>query len=272
MQSIEFRKADWPALRELTAAYLADLRHQNDGFHHNKIFENAAYRIEFDGETRGFFSLGDSWEGGKLLCAFYLVPAARHASAAIFSRVLEEMDVRAALVVSNDALFVSLAFETMRARNAAFDMQAYNFTYGKPSRPAEYGPECLERVLPGEYETMNRLTQGQWEGCFGHPDYVLFALRHAGKTLGYGALARMPHHDGYVDVGNFTLPEYRRQGVGRSIIIHLSDLALQNRLTPVAGCWYGNRESFLTLTSSGFIPENRIFFVRFDAQEPTPAQ
>ena len=89
MKSIGFYKTDWPALREMSAAYLADLRHQNDGFHHNKIFENAAYRITLGGETCGFFALGDSWEGGKLLCAFYLIPAARRVSAAIFSRLLE---------------------------------------------------------------------------------------------------------------------------------------------------------------------------------------
>lgn len=266
MKQIDFLKTDWDTLQELTAAYFAELGHKNDSFYNGHIFSHDAYRIALDGATCGFFSYGDSWESGKMLFAFYLIPAARNASTAIFRKLIEEMDVSTALVASNDSLFVSLAFETMHAQNASFEMRAYNFTYGEPSRPAEYKADCLVEVQPDEYETMNRLTEGQWDGCFGDPDYAFYALRHEGATLGYGAIGRMKYNEKFVDVGNFTLPEHRQQGVGRSLIIHLSQIALRQGFTPVAGCWYRNQESVMTLISSGYMPENRIFFVRLKAQ------
>lgn len=73
----------------------------------------------------------------------------------------------------------------------------------------------------------------------------------------------MNYNQKNVDVGNYVLPEHRRKGVGRSILINLSKLAIQQGFIPVAGCWYGNKESVATLISSGMIPENRIFYVRF---------
>lgn len=83
--------------------------------------------------------------------------------------------------------------------------------------------------------------------------------------LGYknDSFHKMINNQKNVDVGNFTLPQHRRKGVGRSIMINLSKIAIQQGLIPVAGCWYGNTESISTLTSSGFIPENRIFYIRF---------
>ncbi|MDE6520461.1 MAG: hypothetical protein K2K91_08440 [Ruminococcus sp.] len=54
-------------------------------------------------------------------------------------------------------------------------------------------------------------------------------------TLGYGAICRMSYNKKNVDVRNFTLLEYRRKGVGRSMIINLSQIALSQGFIPVAG-------------------------------------
>lgn len=73
----------------------------------------------------------------------------------------------------------------------------------------------------------------------------------------------MDYNKKNVDIGNYVLPEHRRKGVSRSILINLGKIALEQGFIPVAGCWYGNTESIATLTSAGYIPENRIFYVRF---------
>lgn len=263
MKEIIFKKSDWDELQNLTSEYFTELGYKNDAFHNGNIFDNEAYSIIADEKICGFFSLGNSWEGGKMLCGFYVVPEKRRISDMIFGNVIEEMNIQSALVPSNDEHFVSLAFEKMHALGTGFEMQAYQFIYGEPSHEAEYGMEFLEEVQPEEYDTMNRLTEGQWDGCFGNPEFSFYAIRCEGKTLGYGATGKMKYNDKYVDVGNFTLPEFRQQGVGRSLIINISKLVLQQGKIPVAGCWYGNKESILTLKSSGFIPENRIFYVKF---------
>ncbi|RII33675.1 hypothetical protein D2A34_18290 [Clostridium chromiireducens] len=73
----------------------------------------------------------------------------------------------------------------------------------------------------------------------------------------------MKNNQKNVDVDNFRLPQHRRKGIGRSIMINLSKFAISQGLIPIAGCWHGNTESIEPLISSGLIPENRIFYVRF---------
>lgn len=121
----------------------------------------------------------------------------------------------------------------------------------------------MKEVSPSEYQLMNSLTENQWEGCFEDGNFKFYKIIDNKETLGYGGIGKMIHNQKNVDIGNFTLPQHRRKGVGRSIVINLSKLAIQQGLIPVAGCWYRNTESIATLISSGFIPENRIFYVRF---------
>lgn len=263
MENINFQKSNWDELLDLTTAYFTELGYKNDSFFYSNIFDNESYKIILDDVPCGFFSMGISWDKLRMLYAFYITPDKRGISDKILDDILEKMDIQAAFVVSNDQHFVSLAFEKMNALGTGFEMQAYNFVYGKPSREAEYSMEHLFEVQPDEYETMNSLTEGQWDGCFGDPDFSFYAIRHEGKTLGYGAYGKMKYNDKYVDVGNFTLPEHRQKGVGRSLIINISKLVIKQGLIPAAGCWYGNKNSIMTLKSSGFIPENRLFKVKF---------
>ena len=151
----------------------------------------------------------------------------------------------------------------MSALKANFDMQAFNFIYGEPEREAEYGMNCMVEVSPSEYKYMNSLTENQWEDSFGDENYSFYAIKEGNEILGYGSIGKMKHNQKNADIGNYVLPQHRRKGVGRSIIINLSKIAISQGFIPVAGCGYGNKESIATLTSSGFIPENRIFYVRF---------
>lgn len=263
MSDIVFTNTDWNDLTALTEEYLGELGGKNDGFHNGMMYGAAPYKVSLDGADIGFFSLSDGWDGGKMLTSFYVASGKRRYSAEVLDRVVEEFGVTAALVTSNDANFVAVAFEKMNALGTAFNMQAYNHVYGKPDRPAEFGRDKLCEVAPGEYGEMNRLTEGQWEDCLDDPSIRFYAIRDNGETLGYGAIGRLIRDSKRADVGNFTLPQHRRKGVGRSMLICLGEIVTEMGLTPVAGCWHGNKESIPTLASSGFIPENRIFYVKF---------
>ena len=133
-------------------------------------------------------------------------------------------------------------------------MQAYNFTYGEPNVKVDYGMECMEKVSDDEFGKMNELTEKQWDSCFDSDDFQFWKFVKNSITLGYGAICRMSYNKKNVDVGNFALLEYHRKGVGRSVIINLSQIALSQGFIPVADCWYYNKESILTLKSSGYIP------------------
>lgn len=260
---IEVSKTKWDEMQDYIKSYFEELGYKNDGFHNGMMFEGEPYLITCDDEKAGFFSVGNSWDEGKMLRGFYVIPSKRRFSREIFDKIMADFQLEAALVASNDAHFVGLAFEEMNALKTFFDMQAFNFVYGEPMREAEFGVECMKEVDQTEYESMNRLTENQWDGCFEDGSFKFYKIVSDGETLGYGGMGKLAHNQKNVDVGNFVLPQHRRKGIGRSIIINLSKIAIEQGMIPVAGCWYGNQESILTLTSSGFIPENRIFYVRF---------
>lgn len=263
MKTIAYQKTAWDKLEPMVRDFYAELGRKNDAFHNRLIFKNDAYVITADGAEAGFFSLGASWDNGRMLCAFYLVPAERVWCVEYFRQIVKELDIQAAIPASNDDLFLSLAFERMHKLNTNFEMQAYHFTYGPADRPAEYSADCLEEVPAASYPEMDRITEGQWKDCIGSPDYRFYRLVSEGKTLGYGGIGRLRCNEMTADIGIYTMPEYRLQCVGRSLVIHLSQIALDEGLTPVTGCWYGNKASIPTLKSAGYKPENRLFYIRF---------
>lgn len=263
MSDIIVYKTKWNEIQNLYTEYFDKLGYINDGFHNFMLFEGEPYLIICNGKESGFFSVGNSWDNGKMLRGFYVIPSKRQGLIKVFNKVIEDFHLEAALVPSNDTHYIGLAFEKMKSLKTSFDMQAFNFIYGEPEREAEYGMDCVKEVSSSEYKLMNNLTEKQWEGCFEDGHFKFYKITNNNETLGYGSIGRMINNQKNVDIGNFTLPQHRRKGVGRSIMINLSKIVIQQGLIPVAGCWYGNIESIATLISSGFIPENRIFYVRF---------
>ena len=215
---IKISRTKWDELQNYIKTYFEELGYKNDGFHNGMMFEGEPYLITFDDENAGFFSVGNSWDGGKMLRGFYVIPSKRRFSREIFDKIMVEFQMEAALVASNDAHFVSLAFEKMNALKTFFDMQAFNFVYGEPMREAEYGMECMKEVDPAEYESMNRLTENQWDGCFEDESFKFYKIVSRNETLGYGGMGKLAHNPKNVDVGNFVLSQHRRNTVNSFIV------------------------------------------------------
>ena len=263
MTDIKIKTTEWNIIADFLNAYLVQLGGKNDGFHNSMMFEAEPYLIEIDGSAAGFCSAAEGWNGGKMLTSFYITPENRSCSAEILDTLIAELELTGALAASNDYHFIAVSFEKMKKLDTTFELQAYNCIFTKPKRPAEFGRDKLCEVPPEEYDKMAGLTEGQWDGCYTEPGYSFYAIRDNGVTLGYGAIGRLPYENGTAEIGNYTLPEYRRRGVGRSILIHLAEIAAGKGFSPVAGCWYDNEVSIHTLVSSGFILDNRIFYVKF---------
>lgn len=259
--NITSKKLQWTDIQNLIDQYFTELGYKNDGFHSDIIFEGDPYIIEHNGETIGFFSLGNSWDDGKMFRTFYVLPEYRKLSMGVFQKLMDEFDIEAVLVASNDSHLISLAFEKMNELKTSFDMQAFNFVYGEPNRKAEFDRNTLSRVT--DFDEMNSLTEKQWDGMFDNDKNQFYVLKNGEEILGYGGISSMGYNKKNVDIGNYVLPEHRRKGVGRSLLINLGKIALEQGFVPVSGCWYGNTESKATLTSAGYIPENRVFYVRF---------
>ena len=63
--------------------------------------------------------------------------------------------------------------------------------------------------------------------------------------------------------GMFSKEDKRRNGVGRSIIIHLKSICHEMGVTPVPGCWYYNINSKKTLESAGYISKSKLLRFTF---------
>ena len=88
--------------------------------------------------------------------------------------------------------------------------------------------------------------------------------RRDDTNLGIGLLVQHPLNEAVVDLGMYTDPEARRQGVGRSIIALAARECLDRGQTPVAGCWYANWESRPTLEAAGLTSVGTIFTFTLD--------
>ncbi|MGL5414117.1 MAG: GNAT family N-acetyltransferase [Clostridium sp.] len=256
-------KVEWEGIKSLYEEYLEELGYKNDGFHNSMLFEGEGYGIYIREKCIGFCSIKSSWSKGKLLRGFYIRSTERKKSGEIFNKIIEDFKIEGSLVVSNDIHYIGLAFEKMNLLKTAFDMQVFNFVYGEPENEAEYNINHIREVKKDEYEIMNKLTENQWRECIEDEKFKFYKIISGDETLGYGSIGKMINNKKNVDIGNYTLPKHRKKGVGRSMMINLSKIALSKKLIPVAGCWHKNKESIKTLISSGFIPENGIFYIRF---------
>lgn len=82
--NITSKKVRWTDIQNLIDQYFEELGYKNDGFHSNIIFEGESYIIENNNEIIGFFSLGNSWDGGKMFRTFYILPEYRNLSMGMF--------------------------------------------------------------------------------------------------------------------------------------------------------------------------------------------
>ena len=260
--SIIAKRVGWDVIPGLIDRYFTAIGYRGDGFFCDNVFEGDAYLILNDGATVGFFSLGSSYyrAGGVMFRAFFILPEYRALSIKAFDKLIREFDIDSAFAATNDAHMVSLSFEKMRALGCSFDMQAFAFTYAEPKRPPEFGRETMSLVT--DFDQMHELTEGQWDGCFNDRSRY-YVLKDGGEILGYGGMYSNPYNKKSVDIGNHVLPEHRRRGAGRSLLINLGKIALEEGYLPVSGCWYYNSASYATLCSAGYLPEGRLFNVHF---------
>ena len=248
--------ATWDELGFEVASFLDETGHENDGFWDDGIYAAQPYRLE-----GGFYAVGE-WDGSAMLRAFWLPRRARALAQERFAEICAAHGIARAMVASGDELFLCLTLERMRETGGSLEMQAYNLTFGVPGRPAEFGKECFSRVPEAEYPEMHALTENQWAGEI-PPGTAFYRVMSDGETLGFGSVYPRMLDKNCVDIGNYVLPAHRRKGVGRSILINLAFAAIASGAKPTAGCWYYNHASIKTLVSAGFLPNARLFNVKF---------
>ena len=73
MITITVHKTKWNEIQNFITDYYVELGYKNDGFHNGMMTEGEPYLIICNEEKAGFFSVGASWDNGKMLRAFYVI-------------------------------------------------------------------------------------------------------------------------------------------------------------------------------------------------------
>ena len=170
--------------------------------------------------------------------------------------MLETLSPQYAFVPTNDELLVSLCMD----RQPKIEMQAYFFKRANAAvRQPEYPRELLTLASPDDGgDILDK--EGVAENIALGKYYV---MRKDGIFLGQGFYNKLTLTHDAASIGMSVHPDFRRMGVGRSIIMHLADICREKGVTPYCGCWYYNHNSKATLESSGFVTQTRLLKVWF---------
>ena len=254
--------ASMEEVKPLMKEYLDTITCVGDDFWEYNIRSSDFYRLEVDGSNIGYFAI---FQKERLLTQFYMKQEHWNLAQPVFQQLLKDYEVEAAYVLTGDELFLSLSMDD----HLRVEKQAYMFdgTVKNEVRPPEYPRSCLLPVKPEELDEVLEKT-----GDFFQPisrtkletgEYLLYKLCEGEEILGYGIIVPNVLLTRYWPCGMITLEKNRRQGIGRSIQLHLADICRENGFTPISGCWYYNHLSKKTIESAGRYTKTRILKVIF---------
>ncbi len=252
---IELTEISPADVRTAVEAHQLSLDWSGDSFMADQWLGGEHRAVVVDGEAVGV----TGWsEAGLSLLTLSL--AARRHDRQVAEAVLRESGARTAYVASWDAHHHAVlgAFATGIAS------QAYQFRLVDRDDLRE--PVTGLSVRPATAEDLPWLASTGFQD-----DYVQYldrdALSVALLDQGEAGIAvHVPHAlaDDVVDIGMYVDPALRRRGVGSSILaLTARDVLTQGR-TPVAGCWWRNWASRVTLETAGLTCAGTIFRLDLD--------
>lgn len=235
----------------LLALYKKQIAIPYDDFLEDWILESKIFSIEVGEEKCGFFGLN-----GNLLTIFFLDDLHFDQGNRVFQEIKRLHAPKEAFIPTTDLSALAIVLEAYHEIN----IQALHFLDTlRIVRPAEYGKEYFRLAVRKDLEEIKDIAGDFLE------DYEekivtqeLYVLEKEDELLGIGVLVRNRLMDNCIGTGMLTKESHRGKGVGRSIILHLKDVAYGIGLTPVPGCWYYNTNSRKTLESAGYVTKSKL--------------
>ena len=242
-------------------AYLASLSAPIDSFLEDLILEATPHAIVLGGREVGSFSLA---EGGTVM-QFYLLPEARRWSHAIFAKVRDRFAVSASIVPTCDEFHLGLAADDY----VAIEKGAYFFVDG----PTQEAPQLNERLAyrPADPSDLDSIRVANEDFLDDPAEELRKGQLHVGRLgeeiVALGLIVESRLLDRHASIGIFTREAHRRQGIATRTVDYLRRTCRMRGLTPIAGCWYYNDASRLTLEAAGMIVSSRLLKFAFTQDE-----
>jgi GNAT superfamily N-acetyltransferase len=252
---IELAEVSPADVRAAVEVHQLSLEWSGDSFMADHWLEGEHRAVVVDGEAVGVAGWTD--DGLSLLTSS---PAARRHDRQVAEVVLRESGARTAYVASWDAHHIAVlgAFATGIAS------QAYQFRLVDRDDLRE--PVAGLLLRPATAEDL------PWLESTGFQDEYAQLLDANALSIAVldgaeaGIAVHVPHalaHD-VVDIGMYVDPALRRRGIGSSILGLTARDVLARGRTPVAGCWWKNWASRVTLETAGMTCAGTIFKLALD--------
>lgn len=228
-----------------------------DDFWEDKLLYSKLYDIVCGDATIGYFAILDD---EKMTMFHVEIPYMRMAQQ-IFKSAIEKYNIKTAFVTTCDETFLSLCLDL----HTKIELQACFFDWMTCDSitPPKYGFECIQEVSLNDVDEINKITDNFFKGTESIPSTKIYKLTHDNVILGFGLLFQNPVVSEYYACGMVTLEQYRNQGVGRSMQIHLANICYTMGVKPISGCWYYNHNSKKTIESAGRFSKTRLLNVHF---------
>jgi GNAT superfamily N-acetyltransferase len=239
-------------------AYLASLSAPIDSFAEEAILGSEFHRITDHGVEVGFFAIND----GTLLTQFFLNGGGRRFGQPTLEQIFARHCPTAAYVATCDEFLLSHLLD----REHELKRQAYFFVEGQPGpvppvagpdyRPATAADVPDIREVSGDFldRVEERVADGQIHLGRDGADLVAVGIAEPGRLL-----------TGHTSIGMFTHEAHRRRGIGAATLRYLRNVCHAAGQQPVAGCWYYNVNSKLTLEAAGMVTSTRLLRLEFAA-------
>jgi GNAT superfamily N-acetyltransferase len=252
---IELTEISPADVRTAVDAHVRSLDWSGDSFMADRWLEGEHRRVVVDGEAVGVTGWSD--EGLSLLT---LSPAARRHDRQVAEVVLRESAARTAYDASWDAHHVAV----LGAYATGIASQAYQFRLDDRGDLRE--PVAGLSLRPATTADLPWLESTGFQDDYRQllDDNALSIAVLDGAETGIAVHVRHVLADDVVDIGMYVDPALRRRGVGSSILALTARDVLADGRTPVAGCWWRNWASRVTLEAAGLTCAGTVFRLELD--------
>jgi GNAT superfamily N-acetyltransferase len=240
-------------IKELILEYVSKLQSPFDSFLEEHILNSTFYLINHNGEAVGYYAILKK----ELLTQFFLKASMYSKSQDVFKQILASHPISAIFVPTSDEFMLS----TVLDQDFKMTKQAYFFQDSQIPIPEEklFKNGQLRKAEQDDAQHIIDVSQDFFDRLDERIDVgEIFVFTNESQLLGIGIIEISRLQRGYASVGMFVNEEFRKLGIGRTIIHHLKEWCYQNQLTPICGCWYYNTNSKLTLESAGMVSKTRL--------------
>lgn len=253
---IIFKKCKLDYVKEEISCNLNSHSSPIDSFYEDFLLNSTYYVIQKDDLEIGYFALNQQ----ILLTGFWIMEEYRMFAGEIFEEMKIQFSFKQALVPTADEFLLSYAMDNY----TKIEKQALLFQDSHNNLAMVRPDVILTPAGPDDIDIINQST----ENFFDNPEKSIknkniFLAKSHEDLVGFGIIEESKLLHKHASVGLYTIPKYRSQGIGVSILLLLKEICYQRGLKPIAGCWYYNDSSRRTLHKAGFYSNTRLLNIYY---------